>query len=91
MVQFSGSTIPVTAEEWQKAVGMAYTCLMLDTAKRHGLLRGGPIVNAARCHKILELGSAKGFHPSPNAGEDLLGRPGDGSFKPWGDEDKSRR
>lgn len=57
---------PQTPEEWQIAVDTAEILLMLDAAKTYGLVEGGPIVDMARCHELLQRGAALGIRPDVN-------------------------
>lgn len=58
---------PGTPEEWQQAVDAAYACLALDSARRYGLIQGGPSVDVARCEEILRQGATRGICPNESA------------------------
>jgi hypothetical protein len=54
---------PKTPAEWQDAVNAAEAALLLESARLYGLVRGGPIVNVARCEEILARGRDEGVTP----------------------------
>ena len=58
---------PVTPTEWQDSVDAAEALLAIDSARRYGLINGGPVVMVERCLKILEMGRTRGFTPAPDA------------------------
>lgn len=58
---------PTTIGEWQVAVDAADACLTLNSARRYGLIAGGPEVNVARCSEILDRGVEMGVFPIPDA------------------------
>lgn len=60
-------TTPQTDEEWQAAVDMAHTYLLIDSARQYGLVEGGPVVNIARCEQLLRQGSERGTVPADDA------------------------
>jgi len=66
------STDPQTREEWQWAVDAAHGALVLDSARRYGLVQGGPKVNVDRCQEILERGKKIDVWPSLDAVERYL-------------------
>lgn len=53
---------PQTPQEWQAAVDSAELFLLIDSAKRYGLITG-PKVNADRCDEILSRGRRLGYSP----------------------------
>lgn len=55
---------PTTAAEWQEAVDVAKTCLLIDSARGYGLIEGGPEVNVERCLEMIQRGEAIGVTPS---------------------------
>ena len=63
---------PATAEEWQEAVDAAHGMLLLDSARRYGLVSGGPKIDAGRCEEILRRGAERGMTPAPDAVERLI-------------------
>jgi hypothetical protein len=70
---------PKTNAEWQDAVDLAEGYLALDSARKYGLLNGGPDVDVERCEELLAKGKARGITPAPDAIEKLaraLGRVG---------------
>jgi hypothetical protein len=64
---------PSTPEEWQEAVDLAHTMLTIEAARQYGLITGGPKVDEERCLDLLEQGRQKGFQPSTDAIEKVLG------------------
>jgi hypothetical protein len=52
---------PQTAADWQAAVDAADFLLSLDSARRYGLVSGGPAVNVLRCEAVIREGRARGF------------------------------
>ncbi len=58
---------PGTPEQWQEAVDLAHTFILLDAARSHGLVSGGPGVNLARCEEILARGAGLGYTPREEA------------------------
>ena len=54
---------PETPEEWQYAVTAAHVLVMIDSAKKYGLVRGGPVINVDRCEWLLMEGRALGYEP----------------------------
>jgi hypothetical protein len=65
--------IPNTAKEWQDAVDAAYVLISIDAARQYGLITGGPKANVDRCIEIPALGKRKGFSPSVDAVERVMG------------------
>lgn len=63
---------PRTPEEWQAAVDAAQGALTLDSARKYGLVTGGPVVNVDRCVELLEAGRKRGIVPSPDAVEKFV-------------------
>ena len=59
---------PETAEQWQEAVNLAESYLLLDSARQYGLIEGGPPIDTARCEELLQRGKQQGFQPQ-SAGE----------------------
>lgn len=57
---------PRTPREWQEAADLAWTLLMVDSAKQYGLITGGPAVNLDRCETILHRASRRGIKPHFN-------------------------
>jgi hypothetical protein len=57
---------PETPEEWQDAVDAAAASLVLNRLLEFGLGEGGPAVDVGRCDEILDRGSERGVHPSPD-------------------------
>lgn len=58
---------PDTPEQWQEAVDMAKSLLMVHSAKSYGLVAGGPNVNVERCEQLLRDGARIGFIPDDAA------------------------
>ena len=58
---------PHSRAEWQDAVNEAHVWLLVDSARKYGLVRGGPVVNLERCDSILAQGRARGILPQQNA------------------------
>lgn len=54
---------PETLAEWQEAVDCAYACLLLDSARQYGLVKGGPGVDVERCDAILVRGRERQILP----------------------------
>lgn len=58
---------PQTRSEWQDAVDAAHGASLLDSARKYGLVTGGPEVDVGRCDEILARGAAAGIVPRPDA------------------------
>ena len=54
---------PKTAGEWQDAVNTAAFLLLLDSARKYGLIKGGPVADLERCDWILRKSAALGYLP----------------------------
>lgn len=54
---------PQTPAEWQEAVNLAEFCVLLDSARQYGLVRGGPKVDVERCLLVLSAGRTRGVLP----------------------------
>ena len=54
---------PKTPEEWQEAVNLAETLLLVDSARQYGLITGGPVIDINRCEFILRCGRQRGYRP----------------------------
>ena len=54
---------PRTREEWQEAVDLAEAAVRIDSARKYGLVAGGPAIDVARCETILTQGKLRGFAP----------------------------
>jgi hypothetical protein len=54
---------PRTVQEWEDAVDAAQALLLLDSARRYGLVTGSPRVNVARCEALLKQGRKQGYRP----------------------------
>lgn len=54
---------PVTAEDWRHVVTLAEVLLDVDSARRYGLITGGPEVDVARCQDILTRARQRGIVP----------------------------
>jgi len=54
---------PRTREEWQEAVDLAEAALRIDSAKKYGLITGGPAIDVGRCETILAQGKLRGLAP----------------------------
>lgn len=52
---------------WQVLVDGAEGALALDSARKFGLVTGGPEVNIERCEQILREGLSHGYRPSTDA------------------------
>ena len=63
---------PKTDAEWQAAVDAAHGALALDSARKYGLVTGGPMVDVDRCEDILRRGERRGWVPSANAVETFI-------------------
>lgn len=59
---------PRTDAQWQEAVNLAHAFLLIESAKRYGLITGGPTVNVDRCAELLRMGEARGFRPKESDG-----------------------
>lgn len=60
--------MPQTDAEWQEAVNLAEIWLQVDSARKYGLVTGGPDVDVERCEELLKAGAAKGFRPQTEEG-----------------------
>lgn len=65
---------PETPAEWQEAVNLADLFLSFDSARKYGLVVGGPDVDADRCDEILRAGKVRGYVPQPLEIERLMRR-----------------
>jgi hypothetical protein len=54
---------PETPAEWQAAIDMAASWLLVDSARQYGLITGGPVVDVVRCDQLLTAGRARGVVP----------------------------
>ena len=63
---------PGTREEWQEAVDAAHVLILIDGARRYGLISGGPAANIDRCVEIVEAGKKRGILPAKDAIERVL-------------------
>lgn len=63
---------PTTPAEWQEAVDLAEVLLLIDSARKYGLITGGPGVDADRCDRLLAEGRRRGVRPRPHAANDLM-------------------
>lgn len=59
---------PKTPKELRSAAAMATACLLLDSARRYSLVKGGPKVNVDRCFEI--IARAKKADCSPTKAEE---------------------
>ncbi len=67
------SDLPTTIGEWQEAVDSAHVLLLLDSARKYGLVTGGPEANIERCEEMIREGRRlHGVIPSPDAVERLV-------------------
>ena len=58
---------PQTPAEWQEAVDWAEFYTQVDSARKYGLITGGPEVDVRRCEQLLKRGAARGVQPSDDA------------------------
>jgi hypothetical protein len=63
---------PKTRHQWQIAVDAAEFLLQLDSARKYGLITGGPEANVERCVWILEEGARMGVKPTAGCIEEGL-------------------
>jgi hypothetical protein len=63
---------PRTPAEWQEAVDAAEGAIALDSARKYGLVTGGPEVNVERAADLLAKGRARGIRPRPDAIERFI-------------------
>lgn len=63
---------PRTDAEWQEAVDQAEFLQLLDSARKYGLVTGGPTVNLDRCAEILAEGPRRGVTPSADCCERII-------------------
>jgi hypothetical protein len=52
---------PQTPAEWNEAAALAEVMLDIDTARRYGLITGGPEINVERCRAIIRDARAQGI------------------------------
>ncbi len=64
---------PDTPEQWQEAVDAAYVVMSIDSARKYGLIVGGPEIDEERCLETIRRGALYGIAPSADAIERLLG------------------
>ena len=57
-------TDPRSSIELQEAVDLAEFYLRLDSARKYGLITGGPQIAVERCEAILKEGRRRGFTPN---------------------------
>jgi hypothetical protein len=58
---------PETSAEWQEAADCAEGALALDSARKYGLVTGGPKVNVKQCENILIGARRLGIRPRPDS------------------------
>jgi len=58
---------PRTREEWQEAADAAEGALALDSARKYGLVTGGPVVDVERCTALIDAARAGGITPAKDA------------------------
>jgi len=63
---------PHTKGEWQEAVDAAEAMLCLDSARKYGLVTGGPEVNVGRAVELLKRGKQLGILPAAGCVERLV-------------------
>jgi len=54
---------PKSKREWQEAADLALFWLKVDDLRSYGVLRGGPVVNAEQCERIIAAAARRGIHP----------------------------
>ena len=64
--------IPANLDEWQDAVDSAHVLLLIDSARKYGLVTGGPEADIERCEQMIRDGRARGVVPRPDAVERLI-------------------
>lgn len=62
---------PKTPKQWQDAVDIAEWGSHLESARAHGLITGGIVINVSRCEQLLEGGRQRGIRPSRHCVERL--------------------
>jgi len=61
---------PSTPAEWQEAADLAHVYLLIDSARKYGLINGGPKrIDLDRCEKLLKRAKNRGIVPRPDAVE----------------------
>jgi hypothetical protein len=55
--------MPSTPQEWQEAADCAEFNLLIDSARKYGLITGGPEINVARCLELKLKALAMGIRP----------------------------
>lgn len=60
----TGGRDPDGDDEWQDAVDTAHLFMLMDSARQYGLVAGGPVVNADRCHDLIARAAERGIYPS---------------------------
>ena len=63
---------PKTKAEWQVACDAAHAMLALDSARKYGLVTGGPEADLDRCRAILARGKDGGVYPNGESIEALV-------------------
>lgn len=63
---------PRTRDQWQEAVDLAEVYLVIDSARKYGLVRGGPAVDVDRCEQLLAGGRARGITPAADCIERII-------------------
>ena len=59
---------PKTRAEWQEAADLAHVYLLIDSARKYGLLTGGPeSIDLDRCEHLLKQAKERGIVPRPDA------------------------
>lgn len=55
---------PCSPAEWQHVADLAEAWLRIDSARKYGLITGGPGVDADRCAQLLVQAMGRGFIPT---------------------------
>jgi len=59
---------PKTPEEWQEAADLAHVYLLIDSARKYGLVMGGPkSIDVGRCEELLKKAKRRGIRPRLDA------------------------
>src|SRR5262249_15270056 len=63
---------PETSAEWQQAADAAEAFIHLESARKYGLVSGGPVVDIEHCEQILRQAKRRGIVPAKDCVERLV-------------------
>ena len=77
-----GMRNPQTPAEWQQAANLARACLLIDSARKYGLITGGPEIMLWRCDVILTRAASRGIRPQEEVALQMAVELGQGGNRP---------